>query len=1574
MKKTILLFLLLIGFSTLQAQSPNTKTPISLLEAGVAPHKEGVNVQKNAAHAAMFASRTTVPDAPKRITRNISREYVNDGTSNIPDGIRRNVQSLDNQVRSLLNAHEPMVQVPVGSTVLEYRQSGFFGNPDLSTLLASIGFTVTSDTGSGNLNTLIPSQPWDLLVLQIPSFALSAAEVTAIGNYIAGGGKVIMDYWALNSDPVLQGIMGTSIASSISSPLPVFVWDAGHPIFNTPNAVGGLTLNGNDYLGDNGDRLEPIAGASAPGGFTPAPAANQAAIILGNGGNTIFHGFSLAEMNLPEVLALIENEAEFLLGAVGCTTLYDQATNGTAAENGYSIWDNGAGTNRSIMDDFNVPAGSDQILNEVSTVLINSNVTWSPPSDVEVTLRADAAGSPGAVLSSEVVSGANLIDNGNVGFPFGGFDAHSVTMVLAAPPTLTAGTTYWLEFQTGPSTNFFQEIRNTNAHVGGQLWIDYSDFGGLQPGINLFGATADIVMSVCTSTSLGLPPVISCPMDITVSNDPGVCGANVSFADAIALDPEDGQIPTTQTGGPASGDLFPVGDTDVTFSATDSDGNTSTCTFTVTVEDTEAPVVVCQDITVELDANGEYVILPNEVDGGSTDNCGIATYEFGVNSGTATPGLYAMYPWDGTDNLARYDYDPVTDNIALIDNPYGSTSLNTNYALDYNPADGLVYLLGDSPGNGTRSLFVYDLDNGVLGTEIGQVVSSNGATNPNTMAFGSDGTLYVTFGNGELNTFDIATQTSSAFATVSTAGGGAGLTFDYDSDRLIYTHNSTNIEVVEITTGGTVTPLFTFPIPGGCGTAQGLEYVGGGKLVAGTTFSCSEIYTIDLNTGNANSLLGSDGFQDNIKALLFVPGTIPVPSITFTCDDAGENNVTLIVTDVNGNVSTCSAVVTVEDNTDPEIVCIGEPATVVDSTSDSPGLAIVDNTTVSATMSVADDFVITDLDVDLDITHTWVGDLQITLESPAGTQVLIFDGNNDGCSGDNIVDRYDDESANVLDCQAGSSDAFPLTDYIPSNALSAFDGESTLGDWTIFIEDTAGGDQGTLNSWTLNYSHDVVSSPLVVELDANGMATIDASALLLSIDEACGYTVTTGGGAPIPGSLGTLFGSNNGGAQGGAVYFDVTVGPEDINVIDLDLNTADAGGFTVEVYSLVGTYVGNEGNAGAWTLSATGTGTGAGIDVPSNAVLDAPITLTAGTTYGMALVLDAGHGHSYTNGDGSNQNFSNADLSIQLGAASNVPFDGSPFSPRVWNGNINYEIGTGPSTTIEFDCSDLGFNEIEVTVTDDSGNTASCTATVEVVDVTDPILVCMDATVELDENGMAEVLPEYFIDEAASFDACGITITAVDVTDVTCDDIGTAITVTVFASDSSGNLASCTATMTVVDLLPPVIENCPEDQTVDPGPLNLFYELPDYWTTGTTATDNCTDPVTILSQDPPAGTLLPDGVYTITMTAEDEYQNVGTCTFELTIESILGIENNQLENGVVIYPNPSQGVMNIVNATSIQLESAAIYDMNGRLVQNINLSDMVTEKAVDVSNLASGVYMVQIIGEGGQTVKRLVKE
>ncbi|MCZ4320365.1 T9SS type A sorting domain-containing protein, partial [Aequorivita viscosa] len=244
--------------------------------------------------------------------------------------------------------------------------------------------------------------------------------------------------------------------------------------------------------------------------------------------------------------------------------------------------------------------------------------------------------------------------------------------------------------------------------------------------------------------------------------------------------------------------------------------------------------------------------------------------------------------------------------------------------------------------------------------------------------------------------------------------------------------------------------------------------------------------------------------------------------------------------------------------------------------------------------------------------------------------------------------------------------------------------------------------------------------------------------------------------------------------------------------------------------------------------------------------------------------------------------------------------------------------------------------------------------------------------IELGPDGTTTIDPYSLVSNIE--EACGIDTIAVDVPTVTCADIGTPVMVTVFVSDTSGNLASCVAEVHVVDRLAPVL-TCPADQTVDPGPGNIYYIVPDYFATGEAiADDNCTDPVTDTTQDPAAGTALPDGVYTVSFTATDEYGNTSSCDFELTVESVLGVNQNTLEAGVALYPNPASHVVNLVNKTNISLEKMMIYDVNGKLVNQIDLRTMQGEKAVDVSSLASGVYMVQIIGEKASTVKRLIKE
>jgi hypothetical protein len=736
-----------------------------------------------------------------------------------------------------------------------------------------------------------------------------------------------------------------------------------------------------------------------------------------------------------------------------------------------------------------------------------------------------------------------------------------------------------------------------------------------------------------------------------------------------------------------------------------------------------------------------------------------------------------------------------------------------------------------------------------------------------------------------------------------------------------------------------------------------------------------------------DNAFGDGGTLDSF-CITFTPLTGgPTPSLPLlTCSDIGTWNIAIIAVDAAGNSSVEGTTqVTVQDTTAPVIVCDGEPLS-------GDYMEDFEASTIPAGWST--------------IVETGNFDWEFGTGFQSGgpdfpTNAATFDDDAAGSGQVNLVRLL----SPVFDLDgvdtASISFDYALQDFAGGGLLRAEVWDGTQ--WvevlftTVDTPPTPSGDIDVLayanadfqvrftyddeGAWgwsagvdNFHLTYFAPSSIVQVALDSNGLANYDASDLLISVEEGCDYTVTVEAAGITTGDLSTTYVNGNGGATGGAIYFDVTA-IENISLTALDLHTEETGAFTVEVYAITGgTYIGNETNAGAWTLVATGTGESNGFGVPSTATLGAAVDLAAGTTYGMALVLDIDHGHEYTNGDGTNQNYANDQIAFAGGSATNQPFTGTVFNPRVFNGGFHYEyLGTTDVENFDFDCSYLGINDIEVTVTDSSGNVSTCISQVEVLDVTDPILVCQDATVSLDENGMAEVLPEYFIDTNASFDACGITITAVDVTDVTCADVGTPITVTVFVSDDSGNIASCQATMTVVDDMAPVLEGCPEDMTVDPGTVDLFYEVPDY-TVGVTVTDNCSDPAGAITQDPPVGTLLPDGVYTVTLSSTDDEGNVGACSFELTVESVLGVASNQLNAGVAIYPNPARNVMNIGNSTDIQIERAVIYDLNGRMIQTIDLSDMSAEASVNVAHLASGVYMVQLQAQDGQAIKRLVKE
>jgi hypothetical protein len=96
-------------------------------------------------------------------------------------------------------------------------------------------------------------------------------------------------------------------------------------------------------------------------------------------------------------------------------------------------------------------------------------------------------------------------------------------------------------------------------------------------------------------------PVINCPMDIVIGNDPDSCGALVNIAipftdDNCSID----SVVNTYTGTADATAYYPVGTTNIIYTVYDGSGNSASCSFSVTVEDEQAPDLTCQTDTVEL--------------------------------------------------------------------------------------------------------------------------------------------------------------------------------------------------------------------------------------------------------------------------------------------------------------------------------------------------------------------------------------------------------------------------------------------------------------------------------------------------------------------------------------------------------------------------------------------------------------------------------------------------------------------------------------------------------------------------------------------------------------------------------------------------------------------------------------------------------------------------------------------------------------------------------------------------------------------------------------------------------------
>ncbi|WP_186991457.1 FG-GAP-like repeat-containing protein [Constantimarinum furrinae] len=92
-------------------------------------------------------------------------------------------------------------------------------------------------------------------------------------------------------------------------------------------------------------------------------------------------------------------------------------------------------------------------------------------------------------------------------------------------------------------------------------------------------------------------------------------------------------------------------------------------------------------------------------------------------------------------------------------------------------------------------------------------------------------------------------------------------------------------------------------------------------------------------------------------------------------------------------------------------------------------------------------------------------------------------------------------------------------------------------------------------------------------------------------------------------------------------------------------------------------------------------------------------------------------------------------------------------------------------------------------------------------------------------------------------------------------------------------------------------------------------------------------------------------------------------TITIVEEEILGIEENLLTD-LIVYPNPTDGILNLNSQYGLEDAFYIIYDTTGKRITSSNLSS----KTIDVSGLSSGTYILRIIDDGTLKTQRFIKK
>ncbi len=981
-------------------------------------------------------------------------------------------------------------------------------------------------------------------------------------------------------------------------------------------------------------------------------------------------------------------------------------------------------------------------------------------------------------------------------------------------------------------------------------------------------------------------PVIDCPADTTVSADPGVCTAVVTFMLPLASD-SCSNVTVTQTGGPASGSAFPEGSTSVEFTATDDFGNTATCSYTITVNDEEAPVITCPgDITVSNDP-GICGAVVTFADATATDNCALASIvqTEGPASGSTFPVGTTSVEYTATDasgNTAICSFnvivndteDPIITCPADVDFtiPGGACSGILNYPApvisDNCPGADFTVLSGPADGDLVPAgVYTIELqaEDAAGNTAICSFIATVSETSAPVIDCPADQTVPADPGTcSAVVNFPLpaATDSCSSVTVTQTGGPSSGSTFPAGPTTVEFTAtdafgNSSTCSYV-ITVVDALDPEITCP----------------GDIAATTDPGvCEAIVTYDAPTATDNCSLASVIMTEGLASGSAFP--------------SGETTVTYEATDISGNTASCSFTVTVTDNEAPVITC---PADITVNIPDGDCSAVVNYSMPTATDNCGIDSL------------NLIEGLASGETFPTGTTTVTYEaidpsGNTASCSFTvSVLETVPPEITCPADISLPADDGIcgAVVNYTPPVGTDACPGATTvltsgLGSGATFpvgvstetytVTDASGNSVSC--SFTITISDQqapIITCPADINVDADpGICSTVVNFNPPTVSDNCDASVipvqTAGptSGSPFPvGTTTITFTATDITGNESNCSFDVVVSDTEAPTItcpgDIVVDAPSGDCQTVVTFA---DPVANDNCSGVTVSFIEGLVSGS----------DFPVGITT-VTYEAA---DA-------SGNTAQCSFTvtvNEDVPPTIDCPANISV-GSDIGECGAIVNYTAPVGVdncGDATTeligglAPGSLFPVGTTTVTYQVTDFSGNQTSCSFDVTVSDTEMPTFDCPgDQTLEA-ADGLCGIVYDFTLPTATDNCTADLVVNQ-SVGPATGSILPLGDTDFEFTTtDDAGNMSTCGYTVTVQDTQSPVFEICPGDTTIAVG-ADACDALISF--TEPQAIDNCNftleqtgGPANNSSQGP--------GTYSFEYTATDDSNNSSTCSFTFTV-------------------------------------------------------------------------------------------